>query len=119
MMTTTMTDIFNQADNNLNDYPTNPDNEMFPVKLVNSQRTKIPVIVDVHPLHTVETILEAARVDLGLGDAPLSEFTITCNGHSAKPSMTMKALGLHKGMVNGDNYPVLMIDSTAPTGGRI
>ena len=83
------------------------------------QRTKIPVIVDVHPLHTVETILEAARVDLGLGDAPLSEFTITCNGHSAKPSMTMKALGLHKGMVNGDNYPVLMIDSTAPNGGRI
>lgn len=127
-----MHDLYEMADENvaMNDAPagaSQPDGK-FPIKVVNAYRQGNPLIVDVMALNTVESVIsalldadrEAKRADpndgsfdLGLGDLPISEMAVTVNGCVAKPSTTMKALGLHAGM---PEMAVLMIDPSGSNG---
>lgn len=122
-----MHDLYDMADENVGNIAPGGSGQ-FPIKVVNAFRPSNSVIVDVIPQNTVESVVQALldanreskeldpndnSLDLGLGDIPISELNVSVNGLVAKPSMTMKALGLHAGMAE---MPTLMLDPSGSNG---
>ncbi len=123
-----MHDLYDMAEENVGSIAPAADNATFPIKVVNAFRPSNSVIVDVIPQNTVESVIQALldanrdakkldpndnSLDLGLGDIPISELNVSVNGRVAKPSMSMKALGLHADMAE---MPTLMLDPSGSNG---
>ena len=119
-----MHDLYDMADENVTSVTPADDSATFPIKVVNAFRPSNSVIVDVMDMNTVQSVIEALKeaqkldpndtsLDLGLGNIPIGELNVSVNGHVAKPSATMKALGLHAGMAE---MPTLMLDPSGSNG---
>ena len=119
-----MHDLYDMADENVTSVTPADDSATFPIKVVNAFRPSNSVIVDVMEMNTVQSVIEALKeaqkldpndtsLDLGLGNIPIGELNVSVNGHVAKPSATMKALGLHAGMAE---MPTLMLDPSGSNG---